>query len=116
MWRFLPNHKCVGVAEVCFRFDFIVESDTTAALEVLLEAQRLTPASSSAMRRRGDLALAPSFHTVWLDVELREVENPTLLAQLAAPYRPDPMDSGGRDYNLNPQRWRNLGEASNSQL
>ena len=43
------------------------------------------------------------------------MENPTLLADLAAPYRPEADDPGGRDYNLNPQRWRNL-RASNSRL
>ena len=108
MWRFLPNHSCESLAEVYFRFDFIVESDTAAALEVLRKDQRLTPASSSAIRRRGDMALAPSLHKLWLDADMREVEDQDLLAQLAAPYRPQAMDSGGRDYNLNPQRWRNL--------
>jgi ATP-dependent helicase HepA len=108
MWRFLPNQVEASLAEVFFRFDFIVEADTSVALELLKEAGRLTSTSSSAVRRRGDMALAPSFHTLWLDSDLREVEDPRVLAMLYAPYRSTAMDDGGRDYNLNPQRWRNL--------
>ena len=108
MWRFLPDYRNGSLAEVYFRFDFIVELDIAAAIEVLREAQRLTPASSLAIRRRGDMALAPSFHTLWLDGELCEVEDADLLARLAAPYQPEAMGTGGRDYNLNPQRWRKL--------
>ena len=108
MWRFLPTHRAETVAEVFFRFDFVVDADIEAALQVLRAAGRLTPAAAAAIRRRSDMALAPSFHTLWLDAELCEVVQADRLAMLAAPYRHKAMDGAGRDYNLNPQRWRNL--------
>jgi ATP-dependent helicase HepA len=108
MWRFMPGYKSDNQADVFFRFDFIVQSDIAPALDVLGAAERLTPAAAAAIQRRSDMALAPSFHTLWLDGELRRVDDPGLLDRLTAPYRPDAADQGGRDYNLNPQRWRNL--------
>lgn len=108
MWRFMPDYKGDSVADVFFRFDFGVQSDIAAALDVLGAAERLTPAAAAAIQRRGDMALAPSFHTLWLDGELRQVDDPGLLHRLTVPYRPEAADPGGRDYNLNPQRWRNL--------
>ena len=62
MWRFLPNHRGESLAEVWFRFDFIVEADTAAALEVLREAQRLTPGvlvGDPSARRHGARAFVP---------------------------------------------------------
>jgi ATP-dependent helicase HepA len=108
MWRYMPDYKGGSIADVFFRFDFIVQSDTAGALDVLGAAERLTPAATAAILRRGDMALAPSFHTLWLDGELRQVDDPGLLARLAEAYRPEASDQGGRDYNLNAQRWRNL--------
>ncbi len=108
MWRYIPTHRAETVAEVFFRFDFVVEADIEAALQVLRAAGRSTPAAAAAIRRRGDMALAPSFHTLWLDAELCEVVQADRLAMLAAPYRHEAIDGAGRDYNLNPQRWRNL--------
>lgn len=108
MWRFMPDYTSDSFADVFFRFDFIVQADIDAALDVLSATERLTPAATSAIRRRGDMALAPSFHTLWLDGELRPVDDAGLLTRLAAPYRPEAINQGGRDYNLNPQRWRNL--------
>jgi len=108
MWRYVPTHRSETVAEVFFRFDFVVEADIDAALQVLHAAGRWTPAAAAAVARRGDMALAPSFHTLWLDVELCEVVQADRLAMLAAPYRHEAVDGAGRDYNLNPLRWRNL--------
>jgi ATP-dependent helicase HepA len=116
VWRFMPDYKGEGLADVFFRFDFIVQADVAAGLDVLAAAKRLTPAAAAAIRRRGDMALAPSFHTLWLDGELRPVDDPVLLARLATPYRADAVDQGGRDYNLNPQRWRNLSRLDVSAL
>ncbi len=108
MWRFVPNHQSESLADIYFRFDFMVEADVAAAIEVLSRAGRLTPAAKAALRRRGDMALAPTFHTLWLDAERAEVRDADLLATLSASYRPEATDRGGRDFNLNPQRWKNL--------
>lgn len=99
-----------GADVLHFRFDFIVETDTRPAARVLRLADRLTSASLSSVSRRGDMALAPFFHTVWLDGELEEVVDPALLAALSKPYVVETNDHGGRDFNLNPRRWRILRE------
>ena len=54
------------------------------------------------------MALPPFFQTIWIDQELVEVEDPIQLARLNATYQPEAVGQGGRDFNLNPNRWRNL--------
>jgi ATP-dependent helicase HepA len=93
-----------------FRFDFIVETDTRGAARVLGLADQLTSASLSSLGRRGDMGLAPFFHTVWLDSDFEEVVDPALLTALSKPYSIEANDQGGRDFNLNPRRWRILRE------
>lgn len=116
VWRYYPDHRAQAVADLFFRFDFIVEADVEAALQVLDRENRLTSAASAAMRRRGDMAVAPFFHTLWLDEELSEVADSALLRRLSAVYRPKPDGHDGRDFNLNPRRWRNLGRLELPQL
>lgn len=99
-----------GAGVLHFRFDFIVETDVRPAARVLGLADELTSASLSSLGRRGDMALAPFFHTVWLDGEFEEVVDPALLATLSKPYVVEANDQGGRDFNLNPRRWRILRE------
>jgi ATP-dependent helicase HepA len=93
-----------------FRFDFIVETDIRPATQVLDVAGRLSSSALSSLARRGDMALAPFFHTVWLDGDLEEVTDATLLAALSKPYAMEASDQGGRDFNLNPRRWGILRE------
>lgn len=108
MWRHLPGYKANGVADLFFRFDYIITADVEAANAVLIEAGRAGSASCSALRRRGDMSLPPSQQTIWLDRELELVTDPTLLGYLNLAYRPFAADQGGRDFNLNSNRWRNL--------
>ena len=106
-WRHLPQTDSREV-HLFFRFDFVIEADVAAANDILDLAGQLTPSAVSSLSRRGDMALAPSFHTIWLNRELEPVTDQALLATLAAPYRVDTSDQGGRDFNLNPRRWRAL--------
>ena len=94
-----------GAGGVHFRFDFIVETDARGAARVLALAGQLTSAALSSLSRRGDMALAPFFHTVWLDSDFEEISDPGLLAALSKPYAIEANDQGGRDFNLNPRRW-----------
>jgi ATP-dependent helicase HepA len=91
-----------------FRFDFVVETDIRPAVEVLELADRMTSSALSSLGRRGDMALAPFFHTVWLDGDFQEVSDSGLLAALSKPYAIEASDQGGRDFNLNHRRWRIL--------
>ncbi|WP_224705141.1 protein DpdE [Devosia aquimaris] len=109
LWRFFPGHQGEGAVDLYFRFDFIVEPDLARARDVLAAADRLSEASEAAIRRRGDMALPPFFRTVWLDQEMELVTDPDLLTKLDLPYRPTAIGRGGRDFNLNPMRWNQLG-------
>ncbi len=93
-----------------FRFDFVVETDIRPAADVLDLAGHLTSSALSSLGRRGDMALAPFFHTVWLDGDFQEVTDAALLAALSKPYAIEASDQGGRDFNLNPRRWHILRE------
>lgn len=106
-WRHLPNAE-TREARLFFRFDFVIEADVAAANDILDLAGQLTPSGQSSLGRRGDMALAPSFHTIWLNRDLETVTDEALLATLEAPYRVDTSDQGGRDFNLNPKRWQAL--------
>lgn len=109
VWRHAvgaPN----GAGVLHFRFDFIVETDIRPAADVLKLARHITSSALSSLGRRGDMALAPFFHTIWLDGDLQEVTDAALLAALAKPYSVEASDQGGRDFNLNPRRWRILRE------
>ena len=105
VWRYMPGYQTDVVAEVFFRFDYIVEADTTSACEVLRSDDRLTDASAAANVRRGDMALSPFVQTIWLDRELESVEDGATLARLELAYHPEATEQGGRDFNLNPRRW-----------
>jgi ATP-dependent helicase HepA len=108
LWRYVPGHISEGVADLFFRFDFIVETDLEPALAVLAVAERLNTSAHAATARRGDMALPPFFRCIWLDQEFKQVRDEGLLSKLAMAYRPTAADQGGRDFNLNPTRWNNL--------
>lgn len=106
-WRHLPAAESAPL-RLYFRFDFVIEADVSRACDVLALADRLTPSAVSSLRRRGDMALEPGFHTIWLDSDRRTVTDAELIETLEAPYRANASDQGGRDFNLNPKRWRAL--------
>ncbi|WPE22638.1 protein DpdE [Shinella zoogloeoides] len=108
MWRFVPDHIGDPLAEFYFRFDFILEADSAVAMRVLAAHDRDTSAARAAVRRRGDMALAPFYRSIWLDRELNPVHNEALLARLARPYSVKPDRSGALDLNLNSRRWQRL--------
>ena len=108
MWRFAPDHTGDPLAEFYFRFDFILEADIAAATDVLAAYDRNTSAARAAVRRGGDMALAPFYRSIWLDRELAPVHNEALIARLARPYSVEPDRSGAVDLNLNSRRWPRL--------
>ncbi|WP_325065498.1 protein DpdE [Sphingomonas paucimobilis] len=108
MWRFAPDHVGDPLAEFFFRFDFVLEVDTAAADDVLAAHERDTSAARAAVGRRGDMALAPFYRSIWLDRELAPVKDEALLARLGRPYGVEPDRSGAVDLNLNVRRWQRL--------
>ncbi len=106
-WRHVAPSES-SETKLFFRFDFVVEADVAAAHDILGLAGQMTPSALSSLGRRGDMALPPSFHTLWLDAERQIVTEAALLVLLERPYRVDASDQGGRDFNLNPKRWAAL--------
>lgn len=108
MWRFAPDHIGDPVADIYFRFDFVLEADVAAAAKILCDYGRNTSAASAAIRRRGDMALPPFHRSLWLDRELAPVTDEALLARLTRPYSVEPDRSGALDLNLNSRRWQRV--------
>jgi ATP-dependent helicase HepA len=108
MWRFSPDHVGDSVADIFFRFDFVLEVDIAEAANVLCDHGRDTAAANAAVRRRGDMALQPFHRTVWLDRELAPVTDEAMLNRLSRPYSVVPGRNGSIDFNLNAQRWKNV--------
>lgn len=107
-WRHMPGYKSEGTADLFFRFDYIVSADTKSANSLLSATDRGGAAAEAAVRRRADMALPPFQVTIWLDRELELVNDITILDRLNLGYRPEAADQGGRDFNLNANRWRNM--------
>lgn len=108
MWRFAPGHSGDPVADIYFRFDFILEADVSQAVRVLADHDRDTSAARAAVHRRGDMALTPAHRSIWLDRELATVDDAVLLCRLGRAYSVEPDVDGAVDINLNAQRWRRL--------
>ena len=108
MWRQHRNYKLRSDAPVdlFLRFDFIVEADIAKALRELDEH----PDSIliKAIGRRGDMALAPFYKTIWVDEKLSVVESAELLEVLEALYQRAPSDGSHQDWNINSERWPSI--------
>ncbi|WP_259967265.1 protein DpdE [Leisingera caerulea] len=108
MWRFLPDHLGDPVADIYFRFDFVLEADVAGAAKALCDHGRDTNSANAAIRRRGDMALPPFHRSLWLDRELAPITDKALLAQLTRPYSVEPDRDGAVDLNLNTRRWERV--------
>jgi ATP-dependent helicase HepA len=116
LWRQMSDYRSFGIADLFFRFDFIVEADIEGSCNVLADADRLTDASAASIVRRGDMFLPPFFQTIWLDEELNAVQDIATLARLGLAYRPEVDKKGDRDFNLHSRRWQQMGKLDVPQL
>ena len=106
MWRHVPRAELKRDPEVYFRFDFIVEADTTGAEEALAG---MPQATEEAVRLRADGLFPPLIQTVWLGLDGERVDEETR-DLLEMPYESDGTNRYGRDYNLNAERWETIEE------
>lgn len=105
VWRFMPAYRPAHIADVFFRFDFVVEAETSAAVAILTEDVPETGRTAeAALRRRGDMMFPPFVHRLWLDAEFRPVEDLSVLNGLNAPYAKEATSEGRQDFNLNHNR------------
>jgi ATP-dependent helicase HepA len=108
-WRYLPGYKAHEDADLFFRFDFVVEVNIRPAFEIYKGSGKLPPASArAALIRQGDSVFPPMFDRLWLDSDLRQVDQSVIDTCLRMDYNRS-IDSRGRfDRNLNPTRWGKL--------
>lgn len=110
MWRYRPNVRIDGPAEISFRFDLIAEADQTPLRRLLVNWPE---ASLAALRRRADMAFPPIIEQIWLDSELERITDTEKLNILNEPYRHEPIRNqpiAGQDFNLNHDRWKKANE------
>ena len=109
LWREDPHYSADQAADAYLRFDFLVEVDLLDAITALEALGEDGFAARAALRRRGDLMLAPSFSTIWIDAALNIVPQGGLRALLDRPYRPVARGQGPyHDINVNARRWQRV--------
>jgi ATP-dependent helicase HepA len=86
-----------GAEWTYFRFDYVVEADTSPA-EAVLEAGAWRHATPAALRRRADSLLPPTVETVFVRADGTEAADPLHLRILNRPYKK--KDDGGLDHSL----------------
>lgn len=106
-WRIRPKLKVPKPAEVAFRFEFVVECPTEAALAELPTKGNW---SEIAIRRRADWLFPPFPITIWLDQDFEVITNAARLALVGEDYSKLRRPDGGRDFNLNAERWATISE------
>ncbi|ODV42714.1 hypothetical protein AWV79_24140 [Cupriavidus sp. UYMMa02A] len=106
MWRVDRNYdvKDPSGADLYFRFDFVIRPALTAPNQDDSEGEALDM-TKRALLRQSQGYFPPLFVRIWVDGTGAVMPEPTDL--LAAPYD-DNWKNDRRDFNLNPQRWRNL--------
>jgi ATP-dependent helicase HepA len=101
MWRYRPKAKFARPAEVAFRFEFVVECPAVEAAGLVGGQESL-----AAVRRQADWVFPPFAISVWLDENLEPIpHNSSKSAILSEQYVKRTLPDGGRDFNLNSDRW-----------
>jgi len=109
VWRQRSGYRSEGLADVFFRFDFLIEADTQEAAQTYCDATGGDKETAiNALRRRGDMVFPPTFENMWLDAELEPVSDASLLNILQKPYSKGSPEDDDKDQNLNSERWSQL--------
>lgn len=109
LWRMRPDFQVLGPdgADLYFRFDFVAQPGP-------LPPGQENPVSSirrNALSRLAGAELPPLFFTIWTNGAGECVGDPPEV--LLDDYKDDAGVQGGRDFNLNPARWKVLQQDSN---
>jgi ATP-dependent helicase HepA len=92
-WDAKPGKEWVG-----FRFNYIVEANITPGRQ-LLQKNACTKADLAAFERRADALFPPMMETIFVDGNMKIVEDESLIAILQSPYYRK-NERSYRDYNL----------------
>ena len=98
LWRVEPGWDTSEGSEwLGFRFNYVVSANIAKACELL--AHFGLPASATrSLQRQADALLPPQIEVAFLDSDGQPVDDASLLAILARPYRA--ADKGGTDYSI----------------
>ncbi len=107
-WRSVSGAVSESVAEIYFRFDFVIETDVTETLALVSQNERSQHAARAAIRRRGDIALSPRCRSLWLDRQLRLVTDQAILSLIDPPYGMRRDHHDGLDLDLDGKGWQKL--------
>lgn len=109
MWRQNSEYKSESVADLYFRFEFLIQADVESAASCYAKNSGLDQNSTQiALQRRGDMFLPPTFSQIWIDREFNILKDPVILQILNEPYLPRSEKDGRKDLNLNWDRWDTL--------
>ena len=109
VWRQHSEYQSEELADLYFRFDFLIEANTQEAAQTYSDAvggDKETAAN--AWMRRGDMIFPPTFQQIWLDAEMEPVLDASLISILQKPYFKGTPEDENRDQNLNSERWSKL--------
>jgi ATP-dependent helicase HepA len=112
MWRHVPSYIPFEMVDHFFRFDFMVEVNLDFALEVAREKNLPNLKTiEKALRRQGDIAMPPLYHSVWLDAEFEVPKEDLVRKYLEIPYNNNEQRSdGSRDWNIKNELWDKVWE------
>jgi hypothetical protein len=82
------------------KFSFIIEADVDSSSKLVNELGYTDSSIVESLRRRGDMALRPSYQTIWLNSELHQVTDKNLIGLLQLEYRDLPDHIGAFDISL----------------
>jgi ATP-dependent helicase HepA len=107
IWRCNPNLQANTETSVFFRFGFMIETDLKIVREYCesITKQNLK-LSIPNIKRQSDLLLPPFMKTIWIDSDLRSIDESFIDECLEIGYEKRPRASNGIfDTNINPKRW-----------
>lgn len=113
MWRHHLSGLSVGSPLMCFRFDFLIESNLVEVKQVLLDSpHKDNQFAHSSIARRGDALFPPSLVRVWINEEGEELGSDFVEEYLSQPYKKEGTSAGTYlDTNLKLHRLLSLASA-----
>lgn len=113
MWRHHLSGLAVESPLMCFRFDFLIESNLVEVNKVLGDSpHKENQFAHSSIARRGDALFPPTLVRVWINEEGKELDSDFVEAYLSQPYKKEGTSAGTYlDTNLKLHRFLSLASA-----
>jgi ATP-dependent helicase HepA len=106
LWRCVPHCNNKTIADVYFRFDFVIEIDLEPVLKVCKSVPKhLMKISFNSIQRQGDMLFNPFIKTIWVDSDKQKPDASHVNEYLEIGYSKRPRKNGIYDINLRPERW-----------